>query len=477
LTTALVIGLSTVGEAPPTRWRLLLQAEAIASSLAALLWLFFRQQSGRSLSAKAEPLLTLQVALPLAAIAATLALPVAWLVAQPGDLPADAVAACGWPTWLGLLTTTAAVASYAHCVPRASGTHLLAWLGLELAALSACTVATAHGAHWLGYHVLTAGCAAVAAFIPAFGVRRGHAGAAMAWSALASVLVLALALRGASLDPAAPWPSVAALVFVSGLAADWAVARRSGAWAFAAGWPLYLTVSLLLWHRHQPWDWSTDGPFLARANLLTAGLFALVWLAVRARWARTGALRGSPDRWLGLQVTLAVAGNLALLAGPLASIIVHPAELPAGVAQAGGVAGWAALLAALVPTALVARDWFACLPGLSLTALGLPQGILAACTAALWDRGDWAAYHTLAAAWTLLGAGLTAAYLPRDNTPGCRSGTGAAALCAAGVGLLVMALGVREVLEASAGAIWIVAGGLLVIGHAAAWIARWRGSP
>jgi hypothetical protein len=246
-------------------------------------------------------------------------------------------------------------------------------------------------------------------------VARIPAGPALAWVVACGALVLGLALRGRFADPAAPWSTCGALFFVSGLAADLALGRRQDGWAFLAGWPLYLAVSLAVWHQRQPWDWERDGPVLARANLITAGLVALVWLALRRKMygqARPGVLRAP---LLALQVAMPLLGNLALLAAPLAALVAQPGAVPEWVGDAGSLGGWLALVAAVVPII-----WYA---GRSLGrarvavtgGLGLLLGVLLASTVVRWDRGDWLAYHVLTASWGVVGLAVLVAGRMRDR--------------------------------------------------------------
>jgi hypothetical protein len=81
--------------------------------------------------------------------------------------------------------------------------------------------------------------------------------------------------------------------------------------------------------------------------------------------------------------------------------VAAPADAGALVVQTGSVWGWLALAAALLPAA-----WHlsAALPRVhALGALCLGVGVLAACSAAAWDGGDWLAYHVLTAVCAALG--------------------------------------------------------------------------
>ncbi len=464
--------------AQPVDWLFLLRCEIATSALAALIWLSLRRLAAATVPRSADPLLRLQVWLPLLGGAAALARP-AWSIwLQPGEHSAAVLEAASWPGWVAMLGVAAAVGSFVWTIGPRRTTHLLAGLGLLSSVQIACLAAMVDKGNWLAYHVLTAGWAAVAAFLPALttvsDVRDGTAPqgspAPLVGSLVAGLLVLLLALRGGREDPLSPWSSAAALFFVSALALDWAVIRHRGVWVFAAGWPLYVAISLVLWHRHQPWDWPTDGLWLARINVLAAGMLALGWLAGSARISLVGSGRTEGSTWLRLQVGLALAGNLALLSAPFTALLLHPQELPASVAAAGGSGGWAALLIGLLAAGRCFHKACVRHPVVAFLVFALPQGVLAACTAARWDRGDWAAYHTLSVAWTLAGAAAAVvASVPKGKYTSAKAGACPAAWPVLVVGLLVIGLGVRELSHAPAGWIWIVAGALLVTAPIAAY--------
>ena len=80
-----------------------------------------------------------------------------------------------------------------------------------------------------------------------------------------------------------------------------------------------------------------------------------------------------------------------LLAAAVVSLVVAPDDLPANIGAFSSMGGWLALLAALA-----AAGWYAgrlrlvqAIP--LLCGLGLALGLLAACTAAWWDIGNWPA--------------------------------------------------------------------------------------
>jgi hypothetical protein len=382
-------------QAPHAAWLPLLRALALAASLVMLTALFARARDATGGAHGAgSPLLVVQLLLVCAANVAALAHPLRTLVAQPGELAPEVSQADGPLAWFVLALSVVAVWAYARAVPGTMPVHVLGLLLLAAGVLAACTAAGGDNGRWLSLHVLTVCWAACGVVLPALCRQRQASGAALLWSVLCGGLVLVLAVRGARADPVAPWPSAAALVFVSGLALDVAATRRSAVWVFLAQWPIYLAVSLVLWHSVRPWDWATHGPLLARVNVLATGVVALAWLAARAPGAWP---------WPGVQVLLAVAGNIALLARPLSALLDRPGAMIPGGPAAGGPLGWVTFLAGATAAGWYYRRGIAAAPVVAAAAFGLPLGVLLACTAARLAGGG-AAYQTLLMTWALLTA-------------------------------------------------------------------------
>src|SRR5262249_17706949 len=153
-----------------------------------------------------------------------------------------------------------------------------------------------------------------------------------------------------------------------------------------AGLGLNLAVSLLVWHAlpvasREAW-WVT----LVQANVIAAAGVALIWLALSRKLY--GVERPGPTTapLLGVQLTVGLLGNVALLIGPLGQLLAEP-EIPhASVQLAGEGWGWLSLL-----VALVAAGWYAgrtlARGGIHmLCGLGLALGVLTACAASAWDQ-------------------------------------------------------------------------------------------
>src|SRR5205823_1279437 len=94
-----------------------------------------------------------------------------------------------------------------------------------------------------------------------------------------------------------------------------------------------------------------------------------------------------------------------LLAYPACWLLLSPEKLPPLVAEAGSVWGWVALAAAIMAVVWHVGQTLASAGVHVLGGLGVAVAVLSACTAANWDRDNWLAYHVLAGAVVVLGAG------------------------------------------------------------------------
>jgi hypothetical protein len=153
-----------------------------------------------------------------------------------------------------------------------------------------------------------------------------------------------------------------------------------------------------------------------------------------------------------------------------------------GLLAAGSPPGWLALAAAgpaaIRPLGIRLRS--ARPPGAAAGGLGL--GVLAAGTAARWDRGEWLAYHVLLALWTLTGLvvlarGRLALRRPIvSDTPLAEAGGVRRRWMLAGavgpLAALVLALAVRGAVENPEGMAWWM-GAVLIVAVQAALVAVW----
>lgn len=137
-----------------------------------------------------------------------------------------------------------------------------------------------------------------------------------------------------------------------------------------------------------------EGVFILQLGTIQASFWCLVWLWI-GRW-RNPVL-------LGIQTSLALAGNLVLVAISLIPLLFHFApSLPGFVEQAGTAYGWLGLVAALASGLWYGR-WQIGRHVLHIIAgCGVGLGVLAACSAAAWDASGWTSYHVLTLAWTVV---------------------------------------------------------------------------
>jgi hypothetical protein len=121
-------------------WLRLVQANVIASSLVGLVWLAAHRRlyQLRVWSVRESPLLAVQIALPIVANIAILALPVLALIEHPKSLAAWMHGFADAPGCLGLLLATAAGAWYLERTMPGRLIHVLAALGLGAGVLIAC---------------------------------------------------------------------------------------------------------------------------------------------------------------------------------------------------------------------------------------------------------------------------------------------------------------------------------------------------
>jgi hypothetical protein len=168
----------------------------------------------------------------------------------------------------------------------------------------------------------------------------------------------------------------------------------------------------------------TEGVTLLQLGTITAAAWALGWLGILrfgSGWLRAA---GAPPRsllpagsLLRTQVLLGVLGSALLVALALPHLVSAPEQIAPGSSALerllpfGHLLGWAAwgvsLAAVLVYGRRCAPSWE---PHAGSAAL-LAGGVLAACTLAQWDDGNWLAYHTLMLAWTLAAWGIGASGL------------------------------------------------------------------
>jgi hypothetical protein len=493
------------GETPLWIW--LVQINILSTTVLTLIWLL----AGRRLygdeepSLRRSPLLSLQVLVGLLGNLVLVVNPsLLYLLLHPGanlsesNIVREADGVWGWLT-LGLTAVTAV--AHWRLTRIQAGVHVMASLGVAAGVMTAFTSSRWDDGNWLSYHVLMFSWLLVGAVILFLGwlesryrawARRGDIplGApvvtetvAQAWVSSIGVPVLALAVWGLWIDwgtwsdPGRAWWPAGAILGLGVLAAFLALWLRRQWWAFASGLALNLAFSLVLWRENAGVpvaDWWVP---LVQANVVGFALTSLVWLMV-GRWSR---IAGRPDLaaapLLAVQIFLALVGNLALLIHPAVQIITNPSH-PHLVKQGGEPLGYLALLLT-VGVALARMQTLLTRAGLNmLLVLGLASSVLASCTAAHWDGGNWLAYHVLTSGWALIGLGLlTAAW--RKSIPGPGLPAGLVLGWTAGIALAVLALAARGVFAGpnppfvDPGNPWWSAGAILAVAGMAGLLALW----
>jgi len=273
-------------------WLRLVQANVIASSAVALIWLAVRRRlyQLRELTLGESPLLAAQTALPAAGNVLLLIVPVVWLLGQPSYLPDWMHRLADAPGWLGLLLAAAAAGWYLFQAFPGNLVHMLAGLGLGAGVLVACQSGRiadppAWNA-WCEYHVLITAWTAVAFLVLGIGFfarklrlpRRGDGqtvfpGAAVqTWVTVIGAAVLALAVIYAHEDYAGAWWRIGATIALSVMAGLLAIWRRQSPYVYVSG--LLLNVAGTL-------AWMVWGPStlagIVQTNVLCLAIGSGVW--------------------------------------------------------------------------------------------------------------------------------------------------------------------------------------------------------
>jgi hypothetical protein len=398
--------------APFESWGVvLLQANAAASALVALLWLWWRRQvyGPPEMRVSAVPLLGVQVALGLAANVVLVLLGLVPLVIDPGSpLPPALMRVGDVGGWLALAVAAAAALIYMGRSLPDGRLPVVVLAQLAACVLAACLAGRWDTDNWLSFHVLLTGWAVVGLALLAAGLiaRPGTVFAPSAvrhWVAGAGLALVALALRGAWDDPGRPYWSAAAtlsVVVTTGALALWS--RRS-AYVYASGLLVNL-VGFLAW---LAWGTDTTTSFLGSQALclaVAAGFWSAVDTALR-RTAPLTALRGPLPPFSHAASPLALALLGAVVAIELGASL-------SGAPVAGGFLAWVALVALAVALVILLGDDRAVLAPAGLYAVGLlAVGLALARLPVPPARVAWAACLLLAA-YTLLTAAVARA-VPR----------------------------------------------------------------
>lgn len=354
-------------------WRvLLIQANVIAGSLVALLWLGLthRLYSRGELTFTSTPFLPLQAALALAGNFVLLLAPVAGLILDPGGpLPLEALRVGHVWGWAALTLAAAASVWYAVRLAPAILIHLLPCLGLAFGALVAVTAGRAGEANWPAFHCLLAAWTLAGPLTLALGwavenrlVYSSGTGQLLAgsrttdlasrvflWVRALGVLAVLLAWRGAvAHDPGNPYWSAGASLAVLITIGTLALWSRQPVDVYASGL-LVNGVGSLIW---LSWGSHTFADFAATQALCFA-LASALWTALELAMRGSRPVQPPRDQWppfshVAATLALGVLGVLAI--GAIGS------SLTAEAAWAAAPLTWTALTVLVLAFGLLLWD-------------------------------------------------------------------------------------------------------------------------
>ncbi|MGA2061922.1 MAG: hypothetical protein ABSG67_15660, partial [Thermoguttaceae bacterium] len=324
-------------------WVRLVQANVIASSLAALFWLAAHKRlyALREWNLADSPLLAVQTILPVLGNAAILVLPVYSLLVHPQGLPQWMHDFSDPPGWLALMLCAAAAAWYLYQTRPGSLLHVLGGLTMGAGVLIACMASAANiggNTQWQEYHLLfTAWAGAVFLILgAAFALKSVHLPAKtdprLVLPIAASepvfpkhlveiwVTVLGfLAMLGAVLycheDIAGAWWRLGALMGLSLAAGIVALWMQSAGHVFVSGLLLNAAASVA-------WiAWPPGGiPVLVYMNVLALAAGSIIWTLIQIIFPQEITHPRWNDKPLPFAHLAAAAGLAAL--GALAAINV-----------------------------------------------------------------------------------------------------------------------------------------------------------
>ena len=307
-----------------TWWLRLVQANIIAGSAVALVWLAARKRLYKlgDLRLAESPLLAIQIALPITANALILIAPVFWLIQSPARLPEwmhELGAAQGW---IAFALAMIAAACYLHKAVPGNLVHVLGGTGLGVGVLTTCAVAGFEppSTPWLDYHILVATWAAACSTLLGIGIlgRNLRSPAAQApqrqepllppelvhnWLVLLGGLSVGLAVLHGFEDPLRPWWSVRAVTAITMVAVVAALWLRQSALVWLS--MLLIDVAgVLLW-----WAWEPGiGPSaawlpeqliaLVQTNAVCMAVASVLWLLLGMFVPADGEGAGAQPSWL-----------------------------------------------------------------------------------------------------------------------------------------------------------------------------------
>lgn len=353
-----------------------IQLNAIVSAVYAILWLSWHEkwkaQQTAAESARTERLLSIQVAIGLAASALLIAPTAIRLIIRPTWTGIGTFAVGGIGGWLAFILSVVAAIWFGKAYGKRLSAGMLFAVALGLGSLVAFDAARIRPGMWVAYHtllvaaVLAGWLMLVARWFPSYAEsgrsekissahgRRIRESLTSDWSWDAALLAVAagalavlLALRAAPVDPVRPWWSAGAIVFVAVLMAglNWQTLQRG--YLYAAG--ILLNLAATIWYLTGWPDWPGPRVFTERfiqtieVNVVALALPAVVWMLFELRASARRRAEVPPGSFPAFHQVAAIAVVLALAFTVGISLLTDIAELTM---RAKAWIGWLAILSA-----------------------------------------------------------------------------------------------------------------------------------
>lgn len=183
----------------------------------------------------------------------------------------------------------------------------------------------------------------------------------------------------------------------------YAVRERLPIYAFVAGLFFNVTVTMAYLLSVVAVSGSMNRVVFANAiqlNAITSAVYALVWLSARERWpgAFSEVQATTAEALFRVQVGIAIAANALQLAPVAVRLVLRPDLAGIGTMEAGRLRGWVAVFLTVMAAAWFGKAYRKRLTAGAVCAFLIAVSCLTAFTAARWEMGNWAGFHTLMAA-------------------------------------------------------------------------------
>jgi len=363
-------------------WLPLVQANVIASSAVALVWLAARRRlyELRELNLRQSPFLATQVALPAIGNFLLLIVPALAISLEPSYCGVALIERAEPAGWIALLLSALAAVWYVPGAFPGKVMHVLGGVGLGAGVLLACYTGSFSfptDTDWLEYHALTSCWAVVGLLMLAVGMLgrnlRPAAGVfpaslTQSWTTVVGALVVLLAILHCTEDPAGAWWRIGPVLAASLMAGVIALWGRQAVYVFVSGLLLNV-VGSIAWIKWGPQShislFQANVPALAAASIAWTLIGAVYWPGVPHFGAHSRPL---------VFAHLAAAASVALLAVVVAAGVVGDL-IPLGHMELGRL-DWTALLAAVAAVGICLWDRRARFPlaglyFLALAAIGM----------------------------------------------------------------------------------------------------------